>query len=81
MPQITVSDAAYAKLQAWAQGRNQTVDQMVESLVPDTISTQNPPTDREFDQLLNFIRSKAVRIPPNHVVNCDRATIYTGREE
>lgn len=81
MPHITVSDATYAKLQAWAQGRNQTVDQMVESLIPDPIRTPNPTEDRDFDNLLAFIHAKAGQIPTDHVVDCGRETIYAGREE
>jgi len=80
MPHISVSDATYAKLQAWAQGRNQTLDQIMESLVPEPFNASNPAEDTNFDNLLAFIHSRFGKIPADHVVDCSRESIYAGRE-
>ena len=84
MPHITVSDATYARLQAWAKGRNTTIEQVVEplleSLLPGTVNSPDPGTpDQELDQLVTQIRSLTKQVPSGHTVDDSRETLYAGR--
>ena len=83
MPQFTIPEETFSRLAERAAALNLTVEQLVLPVL-DQVAPRTPSADerkRAFEELTRFIRSRADRYPPGHVLDDSRESIYEGRGE
>jgi hypothetical protein len=91
MPSVNIPDETYRKLSERAEKAQMSVEDLLTPALEKlaTACETLPASDalsyeewkKRFDELLAFANTLTDRLPPGHVVDCDRESIYKERED